>query len=364
MMELKADTQIYQALKESINRYFKEMDKSQYADHVLWVKMIMYFLISISGYVCLLALSEKSLFFVSVSYLLFIFGAGLFIVNVAHDASHQALFKRKSVNRVFSYSWNFMGISKYLWEIKHHHSHHIYTNIPHQDADIQQSVLLRFSLAYPYRSYYKYQHLYALFLYFFFGFFIVYIKDFMMFFSKKENVHGRNKLPPYFFARLVFTKGLYLFISFIIPVMVLPFAWWKILIIYFVTLALSGSFMLLVLAVPHINENAALHESGHWIKNKNDWALHQIYSTVDSSANSRLLSWFSGGLNTHLVHHLFPGICHVHYLPLTKLIKQELCERGIKYKEKTFAASIVDHFKYLKLMGVSPRDHGKRIHSS
>lgn len=146
--------------------------------------------------------------------------------------------------------------------------------------------------------------------------------------------------------------------------MVLPFAWWQVLATYLVSIAISGSLILLVLVVPHINEDAALYESDYSIRNQNDWVLHQIHSTVDSSVNSQLLNWFTGGLNTHLVHHLFPNICHVHYLQLTRLIKQMLCEQGIKYKKKTFASSIIDHFKYLKLMGMKPTEFQKMNHSS
>jgi linoleoyl-CoA desaturase len=109
-----------------------------------------------------------------------------------------------------------------------------------------------------------------------------------------------------------------------------------------------------VLVVPHINEDAAGADNPAVIKGQNEWALHQIHSTVDSSVNSKVLSWLTGGLNTHLVHHLFPNICHVHYVQLTQIIKQELRNQSIKYNEKTFGASIRDHFRYLKLMGVVP----------
>lgn len=109
--------------------------------------------------------------------------------------------------------------------------------------------------------------------------------------------------------------------------------------------------MLLVLAVPHINEAAEKENHDTQVHNQNEWALLQIHSTVDSSTNSQVLHWLSGGLNTHLVHHLFPNICHVHYIPLTRIIQQSLMEQGITYQEKSFGASLVSHFKYLKFLG-------------
>jgi linoleoyl-CoA desaturase len=255
---------------------------------------------------------------------------------------------------LLSYSWNILGISKFLWEIKHHHSHHIYTNIPHRDIDIAESPLLRFSPVYPYRSYFKYQHLYAVLLYFVFGVFIVYVKDFIMFFTGPFKSHKRGNLPRYFLIQLVITKLLFLTISLIIPLMVLPYAWWKILATYLICLSVSGALLLLVLLVPHINADAVIDKTNYEMRNQDDWVLSQISTTVDSSVNSLFLNWFTGGLNTHLVHHLFPNICHTHYIPLTKIVKQVLSEHGIKYKENNFSSSIINHFKFLKLMGMEP----------
>lgn len=356
--------EVYKDIKERINNYFEAAGKSRKADHVLYIKMLFFSLLPITGYIILLTVGVKSLPAVYAGYLIFTIGLTLFVITVAHDASHHALLNSRSGNNILSYSWNFLGISKCLWEIKHHYSHHTYTNIPHKDVDISESPLIRFSPFYPYRAYYKYQYLYAPFLYFLFGIFITYVKDFIMFFNKNFKSHGRDKLPRHFFVQLLFTKLLFLLISFIIPLMVLPFPFWKILAIYLFSLALSGSLILLVLIVPHINEDAALYEPDYSIKKQNDWALLQIRTTVDSSVNSRLINWLTGGLNTHLAHHLFPNICHVHYMQITKIIKQVLSERGIRYKEKNFFLSLSDHFRFLKLMGMRPAEFQKLKHYS
>ena len=52
------------------------------------------------------------------------------------------------------------------------------------------------------------------------------------------------------------------------------------------------------------------------------------------------------------VHHLFPGVCHVHYPALAPIVEQCAAEYGINYKKyPTFLAAIRAHFKYLKDMG-------------
>lgn len=350
------DIRIYKVLKEKVSDHFKKMGINRKANSVLYVKALLYILLSVSAYTALVLFGEKSLFIAFLFYLLLFICLGLLVVTIAHDASHQALSANKTVNHILSFSWNIIGISKYLWEIKHHHSHHIYTNIPHKDVDIAESLLLRFSPAYTYRPIYKYQHLYAPFLYLLFGIYIVFVKDFIMLFTIKFKSHKRDKLPKYFLFQLIFTKLLFLTVSFIIPLITLPFPWWQTLIIYLASMAISGSLLLLVLVVPHINEEAALYENDYHIKTQDDWALLQIQTTIDSSVNSNLLNWLSGGLNTHLAHHLFPNICHVHYIRLTRIIKQVLSECGLKHKEVTFSSSIINHFKYLKMMGVKPAE--------
>ncbi|MBZ5859537.1 fatty acid desaturase family protein [Flavihumibacter profundi] len=354
MVDPKTDNQLFQELKERINMYFEESGKSKFCDWIMWLKMILFGIITVVGYIFLLQFGGMSLMSAFTGFILFIIGAALFVVSVAHDASHHALFKGKQVNKWMSFSWNIIGVSKYLWEIKHHHSHHIYTNIPDQDVDIAKSPLLRFSPTYPYRHYYKYQHFYAAFLYGVFGIYIVFIRDFIMYFSKQLKNHGVRQLPRNFLARMIFTKSVFLIVSFLIPLLVLPFAWWHVLILYLIAMGISGSLLLLVLVVPHINTEAASTMGSHDINNRNDWVLHQIHSTVDSSPGNRLLNFFCGGLNTHLVHHLFPNICHTHYFNLTKIIKKVLQDYNIPYLEKTFADTIADHFHYLKMMGIKP----------
>ena len=46
---------------------------------------------------------------------------------------------------------------------------------------------------------------------------------------------------------------------------------------------------------------------------ENNWAIHQLQTTSNYAPTSRFFSWFVGGLNFQVEHHLFPNICHVHY---------------------------------------------------
>ena len=54
-------------------------------------------------------------------------------------------------------------------------------------------------------------------------------------------------------------------------------------------------------------------------KVENDFAIHQLLNTSDYAPKSKILSWFVGGLNYQVEHHLFPNICHVHYKKISRI---------------------------------------------
>lgn len=58
-------------------------------------------------------------------------------------------------------------------------------------------------------------------------------------------------------------------------------------------------------------------------------------------------------------HHLFPGISQYYYPEIAPIVKQTCKEFNIPFRyENTFAAALLEHFKYLKQMG----DAGKAVH--
>jgi linoleoyl-CoA desaturase len=61
---------------------------------------------------------------------------------------------------------------------------------------------------------------------------------------------------------------------------------------------------------------------------ENAWAIHQAQTTVDFSKQSRILSWYLGGLNFQIEHHLLPHVCHVHYRALSKIVEATCKEYG------------------------------------
>jgi linoleoyl-CoA desaturase len=88
---------------------------------------------------------------------------------------------------------------------------------------------------------------------------------------------------------------------------------------------------------------------------ENCWAIHQMNTTVNFSRHNKLLSWYIGGLNFQVEHHLFPAICHVHYPQISPIVKATAEEFGIPYLEnETFLQALQSHFAALKSFGRLP----------
>ena len=51
------------------------------------------------------------------------------------------------------------------------------------------------------------------------------------------------------------------------------------------------------------------------------WAVHQVQTTADFAPRNRLLTWYVGGLNFQIEHHLFPRMCHVHYPKVAAIVQ-------------------------------------------
>ena len=68
-----------------------------------------------------------------------------------------------------------------------------------------------------------------------------------------------------------------------------------------------------------------------------------------------MLSWFVGGLNFQIEHHLFHKISHVHYPALSKVVEDVCREFGVTYAEhRTFFGAVRAHYRWLRDMGRAP----------
>ena len=85
---------------------------------------------------------------------------------------------------------------------------------------------------------------------------------------------------------------------------------------------------------------------------ENNWAIHQLLTTTNFSPRSRWFSWYLGGLNYQIEHHLFPQICHVHYRAIAPIVKETAEEFGVPYHvQPTFLKALSLHKEMLWKLG-------------
>lgn len=96
-------------------------------------------------------------------------------------------------------------------------------------------------------------------------------------------------------------------------------------------------------------ENIALDETKHV---ETAWAEHQLKTTSNFAMGNKVISWFVGGLNYQVEHHLFPKVSHVHYPALSKIVMEKCKEYNLPYnKYDTMTAALASHFKVMKMLG-------------
>lgn len=195
-------------VRNRVNSYFKENKISPNANGAMWFKTLFF----LSGYITLYLLIMLNIFSPLVMLLLCVaLGVCCAFVgfNICHDAIHGSFSGNKTVNKVFSFMFNFVGANPYVWSITHNIVHHTYTNIPGHDEDIEVAPgLIRISEEEKVNSIQRFQHYYALPLYSLASISWVFRKDFKKFFQAKIGEHVMTH-PKVEYFNLFFYKAAY-----------------------------------------------------------------------------------------------------------------------------------------------------------
>jgi linoleoyl-CoA desaturase len=143
-------------------------------------------------------------------------------------------------------------------------------------------------------------------------------------------------------------KLVYFVIMFAVPMLVYP--WWQVLAGYVLVMLTVGLILGVVFQLAHIGGDAEFPEpTGDPAHIENEWAIHQVQTTMDFAPRNRLLSWYIGGLNYQIEHHLMPNICHVNYPRLAPIVRTTCEEFGIRYNcHDTWRAALAGHWRELR----------------
>jgi linoleoyl-CoA desaturase len=340
-----------QDVKKEVNAYFEENNLSKHADWRMVVKTIVLSGLYFGAYGLILYGWFGS---VGMLGLCFVMGIGMAGIgfSVSHDALHGAYTSNKRLNRWIGYSFDLMGANSYIWKITHNIIHHTYTNIYEHDEDLEVAEFIRLSPNAEHKWIHRFQHVLAFAAYSFATLFWVFIKDYKYFFQSTLGPYENKSHPASEWFTLIVTKLLYYTYMLAIPYMVLSIAWWELAIGFAVVHLTAGIILGVIFQLAHVveqTEHPVEDEDGNI---ENAWMKHQVETTANFAHGNDLLCWYIGGLNYQIEHHLFPGICHIHYPEISSIVRRVCEKHGLPYNyHETLTDAIGSHYSTLKEFG-------------
>ena len=337
-------------LKERVNSYFAENQKSITGDYRIFTKSIFIFILFVGSYTTLYYLNVP--LWVKIIMMFTLAQSKVLIgFNIMHDGNHGSYSSRKWVNTLTGITIDLIGGSSYLWKHKHNVLHHTYTNINGIDNDLQTEGLIRLSPEQPWKPMHRFQHIYGLMLYAITTFHWFLFNDYKQIITKKMGNSTIPKLKKKDIMLFIFGKLFYYTYMIFIP---LQFNSWQFVLTTFIVIHIIVSITLAVIfQLAHTLEDnafpAAESPTGMY---DNEWSLHQLATTANFAPTSRFATWYMGGLNHQIEHHLFPKMSHVHYPDIAPIVKDICKEYNVKYTEyPTISHAFYQHLQFLKIMG-------------
>ena len=272
---------------------------------------------------------------------------------IMHDAGHSAYSSKKWVNTMMGYTLNLLGFDILIWKTKHNVLHHTDTNIDHHDDDIELYPLIRLHTGQKKLWFHKYQHWYCWVLYCFLTVQWIVLLDFKRYFAGKifdKKIEFRKRDHWIFWI----TKLWHVTIFLIIPyrtVGVSAFA------NYAITMGLSGLVLACVFQCAHVLDIVPIkletEDFTHTCRYR-----HQLETTANfaqrNTLSDKILSWFIGGLNYQVEHHLFYHISHVHYPAIAKIVRETCIKWEVEYKSlPSFRDALASHYRKIQSLAIA-----------
>ena len=343
--------------KQAVESYFVRHGKSLNANTAMKVKTVVMLSLYVLPFIAIVTgLASFNIFFFLSMWLIMALGIVGIGTSVMHDSNHGAYSEKKGVNKWLGAVINLVGGYHVTWKIQHNVLHHTYTNIDGLDPDIDPGNILRFSPRSPWMKAHRFQHFYA---WFFYGLLTIYwitTKDYNTLIAydkigllRKEKITLKKAL-----WQVSIIKVLYWSIMFVLPMIFAGVAWYWVLSGFILMHFVAGLSLSAIFQLAHVMEEAEFPLPSDDNKMENNWAIHQVLNTINFSPRSRILSWFIGGLNFQIEHHLFPHICHVHYPKISMLVRKVAARHNIPYQvERTFIGALANHTRMLKKLGAA-----------
>jgi linoleoyl-CoA desaturase len=349
----KREAQFIEAVKERVAGYFERTGLSQKANAAMVARTVIVLGTVVGSYLLILSGWFGAWTMLGLCVALGVGMAGMGFC-VAHDALHGAYSSNTRVNRLLGYTFDLAGANGYMWKITHNVIHHTYTNIHGVDEDLSVSPLLRLCPEAPYYWFHRYQHIYGFGAYGLATLNWLFVKDYQQFMKKDLGPYQDKTHPRSEVITLIVTKLMVYVWMIVLPLLVLDVTWWQFLIGFLTVHITAGIILGVVFQLAHVVEGPEYPLPDEAGDMENTWLIHEMETTANFAHGNRLLSWYIGGLNYQIEHHLFPRICSIHYPALSPIVREAAEEFGVPYhNQPTLRSAIASHYRMLKQFGAA-----------
>lgn len=351
----KEKTEFHKILRSRVNSYFKSRGLPKHGDWSLQLKAVIMFSFLWLPLIFVYTIPNIPWYGLVGTGLLIGIGQSGIGLSVMHDALHSSFFKSKKWNdRLGNLSMIFVGGYATNWKMQHNKLHHSYTNVHGVDLDIKPpSKLLRFSPYDELRGVHKFQYLYAWFLYSLMSLFWCFKKDFkdLYLFRSLGFYEGKDDQFKKEMGILIFHRIIYFGFWIVLPVVLTSYSLPQILLVFLFKHLFTGFVLAVVFQPAHVSEGSSFEEL-NVDSIEEDWAIHQMRTTVNFAMTNKFFSWYAGGLNFQIEHHLFPNISHIHYPSISRIVRETAQEFGVPYlSHPSFRSALKMHGKTLYELG-------------
>jgi linoleoyl-CoA desaturase len=343
-------------LRKRVDSYFRDNKISRNNNTTMIIKSVVFLSAYIIPFIVILFFNPSNLISIGLWSLMGLSLSGIGM-SIMHDANHGAYSANQKVNYWMGNTLNLVGGSVFNWKLQHNVMHHTYTNIVDYDDDIADKLILKFNPHSQSKWYHKLQFIYAFLFYGILTLYWALLKDFVQFgkYTKQGVNRSTKEQNRVIFLKIVISKIIYFGVFFALPVFVFHIAFTKILLGYLIMQFISGIILTVVFQLAHTVEGTThpIPDEKHSIEN--NWFIHQMNTTVNFCRHNKIISWYVGGLNFQVEHHLFPGICHVHYPAISEIVKATAKEFNVPYLEnETFMSALKSHINAVIKFGKLP----------
>lgn len=269
---------------------------------------------------------------------------------VQHDGGHGSFSTQGRLNRLAAGTLDLLGGSSYVWNHKHNVLHHTFTNIEGADDDIEFHPFFRFSPGQPRYWFHRFQFLYWIPLFMLLSTKWIFLDDYLA--LARGAVAGHPMRRPRGLELAIFWGGKLFCLAWavVIPLLLVPPLYY--LAGYAVVSGVLGLTLGTVFQLAHAVEEASFFPPSPGESTPLPWAEHQLATTVDFARSNWLLTWYVGGLNHQVEHHLFPKVSHRHYRALGEIVREVCARHGVQPLEhKTMSRALWSNLRHMYLLG-------------